>query len=329
MQFKSPFLTDLYTFMLARGYSKRTIRTYFTWIVAFIRFNERRHPKELGDAEVISYLTYLAVEKKVSKSTQALALNALSFLYKKYLGQPLGDVSDFRPARRQAKLPVVLTVAEMSALLQHVPVKYHLMISLLYGSGLRQMELVRLRVGDVDLDYKQLRIWNGKGSKHRFTTLAVELIPELEHQIRKVEKILAKDKKVDTYAGVWLPDALERKYTGASKTLNWQYLFPAARLSIDPENGLVRRHHMDESILNKVIKKAGRDAGVRKSISCHTLRHSFATHLLQNSVDIRTVQQQLGHADVKTTEIYTHVLKQGADGVVSPLTRIIKESNYL
>jgi len=186
------------------------------------------------------------------------------------------------------------------------------------------MELVRLRVQDIDVDLKLIRVWNGKGYKHRLTTLAVELIPAIYHQINQVRLYLGDDVKTPNFAGVWLPDALSQKYIHANKHLAWQYLFPAKRLSLEPYVGALRRHHIDSSMINKVIKQSAKLAGITKLVSTHTLRHSFATHLLQNGCDIRTVQQQLGHADVKTTEIYTHILKQGADGVKSPLSNILK-----
>ncbi|CAG0908366.1 unnamed protein product [Cyprideis torosa] len=324
--FKSPFLNQLYQFMLVRGYSKRTIKTYFTWIRSFIHFHGTRHPRELGATEVEQYLTHLAVNRRVSPSTQSLALNALVFLYDKFLEMPLGDVSAFRRSKRAPKLPVVLTVGEVQALLQHVPIPHRLMVSLLYGSGLRRMELVRLRVGDIDLDMKQIRVWNGKGFKHRITTMAPELLPDIQRQVIKVQQLLDEDLLDPRFAGVWLPDGLARKYSKAIKRLHWQYLFPASRLSTEPATGLIRRHHLDESLVNRIVKQAGKEAGIQKPISPHTLRHSFATHLLQNGTDIRTVQSQLGHADVKTTEIYTHILKQGADGVRSPLSSLLSKT---
>ena len=322
--YQSPFLNDIHDFMLVRRYSKRTIKTYITWIRSYINFHDKQHPSEMGKPDVVAFLTYLAVERKVAASTQSLALNALAFLYNKFLNLPLKDMDDYKRARAQKKIPTVLTQGEVALLLNKVPQQYKLLFGLLYGSGLRRMELIRLRVNDIDTSMKQIRIWNGKGFKHRFTTLAVELIPSIETQKKRVEVTLAEDLMNPDYHGVWMPTALERKYQNAHKSLAWQYLFPSLRLSVDPESGRIRRHHIDESIINKVIKKAGKAAGIQKIISSHTLRHSFATHLLQNGVDIRTVQSQLGHSDVKTTEIYTHILKQGADGVKSPLSSLIK-----
>lgn len=212
----------------------------------------------------------------------------------------------------------------MSDLLSQLKGAHYLMAAILYGSGLRRFELVRLRVQDIDFDYQQIRVINGKGGKHRLVTLADELIALLKNQIQYVEITLKKDLACEQYAGVWMPDALARKYPNSQLDLGWHYLFPASRLSIDPSSQRFRRHHFDESNLNKLIKMAARKAGIRKPVSCHTLRHSFATHLLQSGADIRTVQQQLGHADVKTTEIYTHVLKQGAQGVRSPLSALTR-----
>jgi len=318
--YKSSFLNEISDFMMARRYSKRTIKTYIMWIRSFILFSDKQHPSELSVADVERYLTHLAVERKVAASTQALALNSLVFLYSKFLEQPLGDISAFKRSKKQTKLPTVLTQNEIKLLFEHIPFQYQLLFGLLYGSGLRRMEAVRLRTGDIDIDLKQVRVWNGKGFKHRFTTLAVELLPLIEMQIKQVDSLLTNDLKNKAFSGVWMPNALDRKHRHANKSLAWQYLFPAKRLSIDPETGYIRRHHLDESMVNRVIKQTGRDARIRKTISPHTLRHSFATHLLQSGADIRTVQQQLGHSDVKTTEIYTHVLKQGADGVKSPLS---------
>lgn len=319
----SPFLTALREFMMVRRYSRRTIDSYLHWIKYFILFHEKRHPSELGVDHVAAFLTHLAVERHVAAATQAIALNALVFLYDKFFQKPLGDVGAFRRASRQRKLPVVLTIDEVRSMLQPLQGEHFLMVSLLYGSGLRRIELLRLRVKDIDLDNLQVQVWCGKGGKHRLTTLAPELIPFLKNQIKQVELYLERDKLRTDYAGVWMPDALARKYNSAAKSLNWQYLFPSTRLSFEPGTAFLRRHHFDETGLNRLVRHAARKAGIKKDVSCHTLRHSFATHLLQAGADIRTVQQQLGHADVKTTEIYTHVLKQGAHGVRSPLSNLL------
>ncbi|MBI1194606.1 MAG: integron integrase [Gammaproteobacteria bacterium] len=317
---KSPFLNSIREYMLVRRYSRRTIDTYLYWIRYFIVFHGKRHPERLHQEAVERFLTFLAVEHHVSAATQRIALNALVFLYNQFLNKPLGDIGPFRRAARQRKLPVVLTRDEISRLLAKLDGVQLLMASLLYGSGLRRIELVRLRIKDIDLDHLQIQVWNGKGFKHRLATLAPELCPSLGLQKERVLATLREDLLNKAYAGVWMPDALARKYPSASKGLGWQYLFPSTRLSIDPGSGCLRRHHADETNINRFLRSACRNAGIEKEIGSHTLRHSFATHLLQSGADIRTVQAQLGHADVKTTEIYTHVLNQGAHGVRSPLS---------
>lgn len=319
----SPFLQGLRDFMLVRRYSIRTIDSYMHWIKWFIVFNGKQHPVELSAADVERFLTFLVVKRNVAAATQAIALNALVLLYDKYLQKPLGDIGAFRRSSRQPKLPTVLTVIEVKRVLEKLSGEHLLMASLLYGSGLRRIEAVRLRVKDVDFDNLQLQVWGGKGGKHRLTTLAPELVPQLKTQVKRVEVLLDDDRQLSDYAGVWMPDALARKYSGAAKSLNWQYLFPASRVSFEPGTKNLRRHHFDETGLNRIVRVAARSAGIGKDVSCHTLRHSFATHLLQSGADIRTVQQQLGHSDVKTTEIYTHVLKQGAHGVRSPLSGLL------
>ena len=319
----SPFLTSIRRFMQVRHYSKRTINTYLYWIKHYILFHNKQHPGKLGADQVEQYLTFLAVKRNVSPSTQSIALNALVFMYSNILNSPLGDISHFRRANRQQKLPVVLTIDEVKRVLSPLDRANRLMASLLYGSGLRRIELVRLRIKDIDLNHLQLRIWNGKGAKHRLTTLAPELIPMLRAQTQKAAEILEEDRLNENYAGVWMPYALARKYPSAKFDLGWHYLFPSSKLSYDPQSQQLRRHHVDESGINKMLKRAAKIAGVNKDVTSHTLRHSFATHLLQSGADIRTVQQQLGHADVKTTEIYTHVLKQGAHGVRSPLSQLL------
>lgn len=317
-------MQSLADFMRVRRYSKRTVDTYLYWIRYYIRFHGLRHPKDLEPEAVERFLTHLAVDRTVSASTQSLALNSIAFLYNTFLQQPIGDISAFRRSSRQRKLPIVLTAEEVRRLLDTMTGVPLLMASLLYGSGLRRIELVRLRVKDIDANQLQLRVWNGKGAKHRLVTLAPELVPALQRQIEQVRLLLDNDLTEKDYAGVWMPDAMSRKQPSASKSLSWQYVFPASKLSFEPGTHFLRRHHYDESALNKIIRMAAHQSGLSREVTCHTLRHSFATHLLQSGADIRTVQQQLGHHDVKTTEIYTHVLKQGAHGVRSPFSSLVR-----
>lgn len=308
--------------MLVRQYSLRTIDTYLKWIASYIHFHDKRHPASMGDNEVIEYLDSLILKHNVSPKTQATALNALSFLYKHIVEKELAGNLMFIRSKRQPKLPVVMTQDEVKSLMSYLTKRYYLIAGLMYGSGLRVMEAVQLRVQDIDFDYKCIRIWNGKGNKHRVVTLATELIPLLRNQIIQVEEYLKLDINNEQYAGVWMPNALAKKYPSANKSLAWQYLFPSYKLSADPETGEIRRHHFHPTCVRKAIKKAVKASGLTKVITPHTLRHSFATHLLQSGADIRTVQAQLGHSDVKTTQIYTHVLQQGANGVVSPLSKL-------
>lgn len=325
MSYSSPFLQSIADFMSVRRYSKRTIKSYLYWIKYFVIFHQKRHPRELHNAEVEQFLTYLATHKNVAVATQKVALNAIAFLYNKFLEVPLGDLSAFRRVRRQPKLPIVLTRDEIHRLLAHLQGGYWLLASLLYGSGLRRMEAVRLRTQDLDFDHFQVRVWNGKGFKHRITTLAPELVDPVRAQIRRVSHLLEADLENPQYAGVWMPDALARKYRSASRSLGWQYLFPSSNLSFEPGTQHLRRHHIDESGLNRAIRAAARMAGIGKQVTSHALRHSFATHLLESGADIRTVQEQLGHSDVKITEVYTHVLKRGAHGVRSPFSDLPKQ----
>lgn len=318
----SPFLESLQRYMLARQYSKRTIKAYVYWIKYFIIFHKKRHPTEMGRQEVENFLTYLAADRHVSANTQQLALNALAYLFNKFLDKPFGNLEGFRRGRPQRNLPVVLTRDEVRRVLAQLSGLPALMASLLYGSGLRRMELVRLRIKDVDLDQLQLRIWAAKGFRHRITTLAPELTEQLITQIERVRLFYEEDKRNPVYSGVWMPEALSRKYGNAGMTLGWHYLFPSIRLSLQPGTGKLRRHHVDESGIAKSLRLAARKAGIGKVITPHSLRHSFATHLLENGADIRTVQEQLGHRDVKTTEIYTQVLNRGAKGVVSPFSKL-------
>lgn len=319
----SMFLTQVRDYMMARRYAKRTIDTYLHWIKFFILFHKKRHPAQLAEPEVEAFLTWLAVERHVAFKTQATALNALAFLYRHIVQRPLSLQLNFNPAKTPQKLPVVLTRPEVAALLRWIDPKYKLLAQLMYGSGLRLMEAVRLRVKDIDFDYLSVMVWQGKGNKNRRVTLALELTPSLKQQITAVQLFWQADVQNPIYAGVWLPFALAIKYPATPKELNWHYLFPSGQLSKDPQAGCIRRHHLDESCVRQAIKIAAKKAGIGKNVTCHTLRHSFATHLLESGADIRTVQEQLGHADVKTTQIYTHVLSRGGNAVKSPLSLLL------
>jgi integron integrase len=262
----------------------------------------------MHDVEVEAFLNHLVCELDVSANTQASALNALAFLYRDIIHKPINKKLNFVKSNRKQKLPVVLTQSEVKSLLSHVTANHKLPVSLLYGSGLRLMECLRLRVQDIDFEYKSIRIWNAKGGKHRVVTLAETLITSLHQQVECVKSLLKSDVENPEFSGVWLPHRLRIKYQSANKSIPWQYLFPSGRLSTDPESKLIRRHHIDESSIQKAIKLAVKKAQIEKQVSPHTLRHSFATHLLQSGADIRTVQDQLGHADLRTTQIYTHIL---------------------
>lgn len=316
----SPFIESLTRYMPVRRYSPRTIEAYLYWIKFFINFHHKRHPSELGDLEVEQFLTFLSDERGVSAATQKLVLNALAFLYNRFLDRPLVDARSFQRSKIPAKLPIVLTRNEVSKLLAQLSGVPFLIVSLMYGSGLRRIEVARLRVKDIDFDHLQVQVWNGKGYRHRLTTLAPELLQLLQCQVESVRVTLKEDSQNKQFTGVWITAGFARKYPTAQYTLGWQYLFPSAKLSLDPESRSLRRHHIDESTINRFIKKSAIRAGIEKHVTSHTLRHSFATHMLESGADNRTVQEQLGHQDVKTTEIYTHVLKRGARGIRSPLS---------
>ena len=300
-------------------YSIRTEDAYSQWIKRFILFHGKRHPEAMGEGEVVAFLNHLAVDRQVAASTQNQALAALLFLYKTVLDRPLEWVGDDTVrARRPERLPVVLTRDEVRALLAQLDDASRLMASLLYGSGLRLMECLRLRVKDVDFGQNHLVVRDGKGQKDRVTLLPAGVRDPLRGQI---ERALARhrDDLAEGFGRVHLPFALAEKYPDADREPGWQYVFPAARRGVDPRTGIVRRHHLAESGLQKVVRGAVRRAGIVKPASCHTLRHSFATHLLEAGHDIRTVQELLGHKDVRSTMIYTHVLQSGPLGVRSPI----------
>lgn len=323
---KSPFLEKVRAAIRVRHFSVRTEKTYIAWIVRYIRFHNYRHPEDMAEGDVAKFLTYLAVQCRVAASTQNQAMNALQFLYKTVLDRPLDPLPGLVRARPSQHLPVVLTQDEVGRMLQSLDADYWLPACLMYGSGLRLMETVRLRVKDLDFDHRAVLVRSGKGRKDRVVTLPDELIVPLKRHLQSVRLFHNKD-LADGFGEVHLPHALARKYATAGSDWAWQYVFPARRRSVDPRSGVVRRHHIAESAVQKAVKHAVRRAGVEKPASCHSLRHSFATHLLERGMDIRTVQEQLGHKDIRTTQIYTHVLRRGGSAVVSPLGSVLSRSD--
>lgn len=302
------------------GYSRRTEKAYVAWVRRFVRFHGVRHPRELGAEEVSAFLTHLAMERNVSASTQNQALSAILFLYRKVLQIELAWLDDLVRARRPSRLPFVLTRSEVASVLGHLDGTTWLMASLLYGAGLRVLECARLRVKDVDLDRREVVVRDGKGHKDRVTLLPESLRAHLGDHLEWVRRQHHRD-LARGLGSVELPTAIERKYPRAPWQWGWQWVFPATRFYRDPVTGRRRRHHLHESVLQKAVKSAVQIASLSKPATCHTLRHSFATHLLEDGYDIRTIQELLGHRDVSTTMIYTHVLNRGGRGVRSPLDR--------
>ena len=301
-----------------KHYSIRTETAYVEWVRRFVVFHQKRHPRELGAEHVEAFLTHLAVRRNVAASTQNQAKSALLFLYKEVLGSQLPWLDNVETAKRPQRLPVVLTRTEVDAVLSRIHGTNGLIARLLYGSGLRLMEAVRLRVKDIELEQCEILVRDGKGAKDRVTMLPSSLVDALRAHLVLVRELHAQDLAAGM-PGVYLPYALDRKYPNAPREWAWQYVFPSDRLSIDPRSGMRRRHHVDEQNIQRAMRHALREAGVAKFATPHTLRHSFATHLLQSGYDIRTVQELLGHSDVSTTMIYTHVLNRGGKGVLSPL----------
>ena len=302
------------------GLARRTEDAYVGWVRRFVLANGRRHPADLGQAEVEAFLTTLAARWDVSASTQNQALAALLFLYREVLGHSLPWMDSIKRARRPERLPVVLAPREVHAVLQRLEGTHWLVGALLYGTGMRLLECLRLRVKDVDFARREIVVRSGKGNKDRVTMMPARLASPLRKQVAVVRELHRLD-LADGYGAVHLPHALARKFPNADRELAWQYLFPAARRALDPRARVMRRHHLDESTMQKAMRSAVHRSGIAKPATCHTLRHSFATHLLENGYDIRTVQELLGHADVATTQVYTHVLNRGGRGVVSPLDR--------
>jgi integron integrase len=318
---KTPRLLDQVRARLRlKHYSLRTERAYLGWIRRFILATGKRHPRDMGVAEVEGFLSTLAVEGKVAAGTQNQALSALLFLYKEVLSIELPWMETVVRAKRPQRVPVVLSRDEVNRLLAMMDGRFGLMASLLYGSGMRLMECVRLRVKDVDFELNQICVRDGKGGKDRHVPLPQRLREALRAQLERVRLIHQQDLATGLGA-VWLPHALARKYPSAPREPGWQYVFPSDQLSRDPRDGERRRHHVDEAGLQRAVRNARLKAGIVKPATCHTLRHSFATHLLEAGQDIRTIQELLGHKDVATTQIYTHVLNRGGHGVLSPLDR--------
>ena len=345
-------LDQLSDTLRAKHYSYRTEEAYLDWVRRFILYHDKKHPAKMGADEIRAFLVHLAVERSVAASTQNQALSAILFLYREVLHQEIEPIL-LTSAKRPERLPTVLTHAETVSVLNQLNGTHKLMAQLLYGSGLRLMECVRLRLKDLDFQYKTITVRDGKGEKDRITPMPDSLIPHLQRQVERVRLLHDEDLSAG-FGQVYLPNALEKKYPNASTELIWQYLFPAPKRSLDPRSlpagereasrraaearpglrsnsplpvgegpgvrsGLMRRHHLEPSGLQRAVKEAARKAGIQKRVTCHTFRHSFATHLLQNGYDIRTVQELLGHKDVRTTMIYTHVLQRGGLAVKSPL----------
>ena len=301
-------------------YSRRTGKTYIHWIRKFILFHNKRHPKEMGAREIEQFLTFLATHRHVSPSTQNQAFSALLFLYKQVLKIELDNIKDVRRAKRTPNLPVVLTRQETRNVLDHLPQDQRLICALMYGSGLRLLECLRLRIKDIDFERREITVRQGKGGKDRRTVLPDGLVSSLQSHLRKVRNRHEQDRKLNQ-GYVELPMALARKFPKASSSWLWQWVFPATRTYLHQETGERRRHHYHETALQRAVPRAALEAGITKRVTCHTFRHCFATHLLEDGYDIRTVQELLGHSDVSTTMIYTHVLNKGPNAVQSPLDR--------
>jgi len=315
---KPKLMEQVRTALRTRHYSIRTEEAYIHWIRRYILFHNKRHPQDMGEQEISQFLSQLAVKEHVSASTQNQALCAIVFLYKEVIKRDLGDFGEIIWAKKPKRLPVVFTKDEARRVIDQLEGVKQLMVKILYGCGLRLNECLQLRVKDIDFGYKKIIIRNAKGGHERATILPESLIEPLKDHLKKVKTLHETDLK-EGFGSVYMPDALDRKYPNAVRQFGWQYVFPARQISVDPRSGIRRRHHVYETVLQKAVKDAIRKAGIYKHAGCHTFRHSFATHLLENGYDIRTVQELLGHKDVKMTMIYTHVLNKGPLGVKSPV----------
>ena len=319
----SKLLDEVRNTLRVHHYALKTEKAYVQWIKRFVIFHNKRHPVEMGKFEVEAFLTWLAVERQVAPSTQNQALQAILFLYKKVLHVELPWLDDVVRAKRQRRLPVVLSRQEVDTVLAALTGRYQLIGKLLYGSGLRLMECLRLRVNALDLDRCSVRVHAGKGGKDRITVLPESVLADIRDQIYRVRLLHQRD-LASGYGGASMPLALERKYSRAPFEFVWQYLFPARRLAYDPRRPhQLRRHHIVDSCMQKAMRKAVRLTQIDKRATCHTMRHSFATHLLESGMDIRTIQDLMGHKDVSTTMVYTHVVNRGASGARSPLDLVL------
>lgn len=313
----SKFITSLRIFIRNKNLAWATEKTYVMWIKRYIYFHNKRHPAEMGELEIEAYLNHLVVRQNVAPATQAVALNALVFLYRQYLGRELAPLS-YQPAKQKRKLPVVFSHAEAVQVLSCLKGSYFLMASLMYGSGLRVMECCRLRIKDIDFGMNEIVVRSGKGNRDRRSLLPESLVPLLKSQIDKTVALHQQDLR-DGYGEVWMPYLLAKKYPSAAVQTPWQFLFPSIRIGIDPRSNVQRRHHVHTRSIQKAVSLAVKQSGVLKHANCHTFRHSFATRLLERGYDLRTIQELLGHSDISTTEIYTHVLNKGGRGVISPV----------
>lgn len=310
------FIDQLRLHIRQHGLAYRTEQTYVHWTIRFIKFHKKRHPKDMGAIEVGQFLSHLSAHLDCSVNTQKVALNALVYLYKRFLGLEIENLK-FKTAKVHRRLPVVYSREEISKILVNLKGVYRLQIELVYGTGLRKAELLSLRIKDIDFGSNNVFVRGGKGNKDRTTILPQRLIPGLTNQIEIVKQIHAID-LLEGYGDVYLPNALSRKYPNAAKETAWQFLFPSQQIGKDPRSGILRRHHMHPSTLGKQVRRAIREANIHKLSRVHSFRHSFATHLLEAGYDLRTIQELLGHSDVTTTEIYTHVVNRGGKGVISP-----------
>jgi len=319
------FMHKLRLHIRENGLAYRTEKTYTQWIKRFIHFHQERHPKDMGPTEIEAFLNHLAINRECSISTQKIALNALMYLYRRYMGLVIEDLK-FSGAKLHRRLPVVYSREEVRRIVEALPRPYSLMVQLMYGTGLRQAELLSLRVKDIDFSSNNIFIRSGKGGKDRTTMLPQGLINALHDQIGNVHKLHQHDLAAGT-GEVYMPNALNRKYKGAASDLGWQYLFPSANISRDPRSNTRRRHHQHATSLSKQLRRAFKVLNIIKPARCHSFRHSFATHLLESGYDLRTIQELLGHTDITTTEIYTHVINRGGKGVLSPMDALISNNS--